>query len=101
MGLWYGQAGRGGSGSGSGPEIHWVILFAPRVNSSQQRPDAGEALALEQESHTSGGDLVRTGAIHDNVPIAWKLVVTFFEVIQQKVDRSLNKRGVAFQFRAG
>src|SRR5437773_1794690 len=78
-----------------------MIAFAPRINTSQQRSDAGEAVALKQQCDFGSGSLVRARTIDDNVPVVWKLMATCFDFVQNEVDCSLNDRWVAFQLRLG
>src|SRR6184192_1625290 len=78
-----------------------MIAFAPRINSSKQRPDTGEAVALKQQCDFCSGSFVRTRTIDDDVPVVWKLMATRFDFVQKEVDCSLNDRWVAFQLRLG
>src|SRR6266487_626800 len=78
-----------------------MIAFAPRINSSKQRPDACEAMTLKQQCDFGSGSLVRARTIDDDVPVMWELMATRFDFVQNEVDCSLNDRRVAFQLRFG
>ena len=76
-----------------------MVAFAPRINSSKQRPDAGESMTLKQHCDFGSGSLVGARTIDDDVPVVWKLIATRFDFVENEVDCSLNDRGVAFQLR--
>src|SRR5882762_7047834 len=83
------------------PHFHRMIAFAPRINSSKQRPDACESMTLKQQCDFCSGSLVRTRTIDDDVPVVWKFMATRFDFVENEVDCSLNDRWVAFQLCLG
>src|SRR5258705_4502246 len=78
-----------------------MIAFAPCINSSKQRSDAGEAMALKDQCDFGRASLVRARTIDDDVPVVWELMATCFDFVQNEVDCSLNDRWVALQLRLG
>src|SRR6185436_20030225 len=83
----------------SRPLIHRIILFPPRVNPTEQRSNASEAKALKRERDAGAGDFVGAGTIDDDVPVLWKLVAAFLDVVHVDVDGASNNGRILLQFR--
>src|SRR5262252_8953517 len=78
-----------------------ILLFAPRIDSPEQRTDVFESATLKQESDARSRCLVWTGAINDNFPVPWQLMIASFYFIQAGMNCSRNDPRVLLQRRAG
>ena len=84
-----------------GMQFRRIFPLPPGVYPAEQRSDAAETLALQGLSAAGAGDFIRTGTIHNDVPVMWKLMVAHFNVAQIKMDRSLNDGTILCQLRTG
>ena len=69
-----------GSGFRNGDFLDQIATLNPSIQSAEERTYASNSSFLELQRHPGAGRLVRSGAIKDDVTIAWNLQVTILEL---------------------